>query len=108
MILRFKARHEADVEPISDRFADMLAQHIIGFHRIVDDDNVRSAPSQHSADRGGQTITAERRFEVRYRAAGEAKRREGPAIPRSLDDSQAIAGMLVGEVLAVARANKPE
>ena len=58
---------EGVVVPFVGRPALRLRQRLLGFERIVDDDDVGTPPGQHPADRGGDAAALGGRLELRHR-----------------------------------------
>ena len=79
-----------------------LRQGLLGFQRIVDNDDVRTPAGQHSADRGGESAALRRGLELGHRLAlcREANRKELP-VPVADEKMPAIARQFVGEILRI-------
>jgi hypothetical protein len=77
-----EAAVEGVVVPFVRRLALGLRQGLLGLQRVVDDDDVGTAPGQHPAYRGGDARALRRRLELRHRRAlrREAGREEPLAI----------------------------
>jgi hypothetical protein len=60
-VLVVEAAVEGVVEPFVGRLALRLRQRLLGFRRVVDDDDVGAAPGQHPADRGQEGFRMARR-----------------------------------------------
>ncbi len=104
-VLVVEAAVEGVVEPFVCRPALGLRQRLLGFQRVVDDDQVGAAPGQHAADRGGEPAALRRRLELRHRLpGGREPGREHPPVPLADDDAPAIARQFVGELLGVGSA----
>jgi len=105
LILVLEAAVEGVVEPLVGGPPVGIGQGLLGFQRVVDDDDVGTPPSQHAADRGGEPAALGRGFEL---WCGLPLRREPGweevPVPVAGNDAPAIARELVGEVLGIADA----
>jgi hypothetical protein len=74
-----------------------LRQGLLGFQRIVDDDDVRTPAGQHPANRRGESATLRRGFELGHclPVRREAGRKDLP-IPVAGDDAPTVARQFVG------------
>jgi hypothetical protein len=96
---------EGMIVPLVGRLALRLRQRFLGLQRVVDDDDVRTPPGQHPADRGGDAAALRRRLELGHRLPLRRQpRREDLPVPVAGDDPPAIARQFVGELLGVADA----
>jgi len=75
-----EAAVERRVVPFVGALAARIRQRLLGLQRIVDDDEVRPAPGQHTADAGGDAAAFGRRLEFghRLRAPRQAGREQRP------------------------------
>jgi hypothetical protein len=98
---------EGVVEPVVRRLPLGLRQRLLGLQRIVDDDEVGTAPGQHPTDRGGEPAALRRRLEFGHRLPLRRKAggKELP-VPVAGDDLPAIARQFVGQVLRVTHAKQ--
>ncbi len=64
LLLVVEAAVERVVEPFVGRPALGLGQRLLGFQRVVDDDQVGAAPGQHPADRGSKINRRRTRYHV--------------------------------------------
>ena len=105
LLLVVEAAVEGVVEPLVGGPPVGLRQGLLGFQRVVDDDDVRTPPGQHPADRSGEPAALGRGFELgcRLPLRREPGREQMP-VPVAGDDAPAIARQLVGEVLGIADA----
>jgi hypothetical protein len=100
-----EAAVERVVVPFVRRLPLGLRQRLLGFQRVVDDDDVGAAPGQHAADRGGEPAALCGRVEFGHRCALRRQaRREDAPVPAAGDDVPAVARQFVGEVLRIADA----
>jgi hypothetical protein len=93
---------ERVVVPVVGRLPLGLRQGLLGFQRIVDDDDVGAPAGQHAAARGGEPAALRRSLELGHRLAlgREAGRKELP-VPVAGENMPAIARQFVGEVLRI-------
>ena len=97
---------EGVVVPLVRRPPLGLRQGLLGLQRIVDDDDVGAAAGKHPADRGGEPAALGGLLELRHGLPlGGKPGRGGPLIPVAHDDTPAVSGELVGEILRVADAD---
>ena len=105
LLLVVEAAVEGVVEPFVGRPPVGIGQGLLGFQRVVDDNDVGTPPGQHAADRSGEPAALARGFEL---GCGLPLRRqlgrEQTPVPVAGDDALAIARQLVGEVLGIADA----
>ena len=105
LLLVVEATVEGMVEPLVGRPPLALRQGLLGLQRIVDDDQVGTAPGQYPADRGREPAALRRRLELRHRLPfGREARREEPLVPVAGEDPPAVARQFVGELLRIADA----
>ena len=96
---------EGMIVPLVGRLALRLRQRFLGLQRVVDDDDVRTPPGQHPADRGGDAAALCGRLKLGHRLALRRQPgREDLAVPVAQDDPPAIARQFVGELLGIADA----
>ena len=58
---------EGMIVPLVGRLALRLRQRFLGLQRVVDDDDVRTPPGQHPADRGREPAALRGRLEFAHR-----------------------------------------
>jgi hypothetical protein len=77
-----------------------FGQGLLGFQRVVDDNDVRAPPCQHAADRSGEPAALGGGFELgnRLPLRRELGREQLP-VPVAGDDAPTVARPLVGEIL---------
>ena len=101
LLLVVEATVERVVEPLVGGPPVGIGRGLLGFQGVVDDDDVRTPPGQHAADRSGEPAALGRGFEL---GCGLPLRRElgreQMPVPVAGDDTPAIARQLVGEVPA--------
>jgi hypothetical protein len=96
---------EGVVEPIIGGLPLRLGERLLRLQRIVDQNDVGAASSQHAAGRGGEPITLAGGDEFLHRLAVRRQAgRKDLTIPRAHHDAPAIAGELIGEILGIADA----
>ena len=101
LLLVVETAVESVVEPLVGRPPMRLGQGLLGFQGVVDDDDVRTPPGQHAADRSGEPAALGGGLELGHRLPLRREPgREQMPIPVAGDDAPAIARQLVGEVLA--------
>jgi hypothetical protein len=83
---------EGMIEPVVRRLPLGLRQGLLGFQRIVDDDDVGTPSGQHATDRGGKPAALRRGLELGHRLPlrREAGRKELP-VPVAGEDMPAVA-----------------
>ena len=74
-------------EPLVGALTVGFRQCLFGLQRVLDNDDVRTPPGQHAADRGGDPADLGRRVELRHRLMLRREPgREGPPVPVAGDD----------------------
>jgi len=97
---------EGMVVPFIGRLPLGLRQRLLGLQRVVDDDDVGTAPGQHSADRGGDARPKCCRLKFGHRLMPRRQpRRKKPLVPVTGEDAAAVAREFVGEILPWGYAN---
>src|SRR3984893_5851182 len=93
------------VIPFIDCLPPRFGQRLIGFEGIVDDDQIGAATGQPPADRGRHAGSLPCCCKIVHRLPLRQPGREQRAIPAGRHDAPTVARELIGEVLAVARAD---
>ena len=98
---------EGMAEPVVGGLPLRVGERLLGFQRIIDQDDVGAASGQHPAAGGGEPIALAGGHELLHRLAmGGKLGRKDPPVPLARHDATAVARELVGEILGVADAEE--
>src|ERR1051325_1666429 len=86
ILLIVEAREQRRSVIIIDLIASCARKSLIGFQRVVDDDEIPAATGQRAADRNRDTTTALRRFELSIGISLRPSCRKDPLIPAAIHD----------------------
>src|SRR6516165_3938634 len=94
--------NQGSAEPVDDLLAHRLRHHLLGFLRIVHDDEVAAASGERAAHGSRITPAASGRNEFGAGVLGDAHLREQRAKPAGIDDHAELPVELGGELVRVA------